>query len=234
MTDPQLRLHPDKSAFTAAIAGDVAAIIAAAIDARGQSLVAFPGGSTPRPVFERLCDTPLPWDKVTILPTDERIVEPGHMLSNAAALSTSLAPVGATIVPLVTRVAGDADAGNEADIRVQSLAWPLDLVWLGMGTDGHTASIFAGPDLANALDAPDGRHIVAVRPGELPAEAPVSRVTLTARSIRAAQSILLSITGVRKRELIEAALADGADSPLPIGQVLAGATNPVTIHWCPE
>jgi 6-phosphogluconolactonase len=102
-----------------------------------------------------------------------------------------------------------------------------------MGEDGHTASIFAGPDLQSALDAPKARRAVGVMPDPMPAEAPVPRVTLTRASILSARTILMTVTGQKKREVLEQAIADGHSSKLPIGRVLAEAEQPIDIHWCP-
>jgi 6-phosphogluconolactonase len=123
-------------------------------------------------------------------------------------------------------------AGNSADARLQDLQFPPDLVWLGMGEDGHTASIFSGPDLQDALDAPKARRAVGVMPDPLPPEAPVPRVTLTRAAILSARTILITITGDAKRATLEKAIADGQSSQVPIGRVLAEAEQPIDIHWC--
>jgi len=102
-----------------------------------------------------------------------------------------------------------------------------------MGGDGHTASLFAGPDLEEALDAPKGRHAVGVMPDPLPADAPVARISLTRSAILSARTVLITITGEEKKELLEQAIADGHSSKLPIGRVLAEAEQPIDIHWCP-
>jgi 6-phosphogluconolactonase len=102
-----------------------------------------------------------------------------------------------------------------------------------MGEDGHTASIFAGPDLQDALDAPKARRAVGVMPDPMPADAPVPRVTLTRAAILASRTILITITGQQKRDLLEGAIADGQSSKLPIGRVLAEAEQPIDIHWAP-
>jgi len=102
-----------------------------------------------------------------------------------------------------------------------------------MGDDGHVASIFAGPDLQDALDAPKARRAVGVMPDPMPKDAPVGRVTLTRASILSARTILFTVTGQKKRDLLERAIADGQSSSLPVGRVLAEAEQPIDIHWAP-
>ena len=104
---------------------------------------------------------------------------------------------------------------------------------LGMGADGHTASIFPGPDLDDALNAPKARRMVGVMPEPLPKEAPVPRVTLTRAAILSARTLLITISGDDKRAVLEQAIADGQSSRVPIGRVLAEAEQPIDIHWCP-
>ena len=216
-----------------AVAGDVGFIIESAIDARGSSLIAVPGGSTGPAIFPKLAKQSLPWKKLTIVPTDDRLVPMDDERSNIRAIAKTFLPLGARVVPIAADIQDPKLAGNSADARLQDLPWPPDLVWLGMGSDGHTASIFAGPDMHDALDAPKAHRAVGVTPDPMPADMPVARVTLTRAAILSARTVTITITGQQKRDFLEQAIADGQSSKLPIGRVLAEAEQPIDIHWCP-
>lgn len=224
--------YDDADEMAEAIAGDVGFIIDSALDARGSALVALPGGKTPKAALELLAGQKRKWKDVTIVPTDDRIVEVTSDLSNVAMLAKLFLPLGARVVPLTGATAADYKmSGKAADARLQDLPWPPDVVWLGMGADGHTASIFPGPDLDEALNGPKERRALGVMPDPLPAEAPVARVSLSKAAIVAARSLTISITGQDKRDVLERAIEDGALSSVPIGRVLADSDLAVDIHW---
>jgi 6-phosphogluconolactonase len=227
--------YEDRDELAEAVAGDVGFIIESAIDARGSAVIALAGGKTPKPILEKLAQAKIDWKRVTIIPTDERIVALDDPLCNVAMLAKIFLPKGARVVPILSDKADDYKlAGNAASSRISDFHWPPDLVWLGVGEDGHTASIFNGPDLDDALNAPPERKAVGVMPDPLPPEAPVARVTLTRASIQSAKSLVIVITGNNKRALLEQAIKDGDSSPLPVGRVLAGLETPVDIHWCAD
>ncbi|WP_380873357.1 6-phosphogluconolactonase [Sphingomonas sp. DBB INV C78] len=227
--------YDDAGEMAEAVAGDVGFIIESALDARGQALIALPGGNTPAPIFAKLAKAKLKWKNVTIIPTDDRLVAVNDPLSNVAMIAKTFLPLGARVIPIVSEAASDHQAaGKAADARLQDLHWPPDLVWLGMGADGHTASIFAGPDLDEALNAPKARRAVGVKPDPMPKEAPVARVTLTRAAILSARTLLITVTGDEKRKVLERAIKDGPLSTVPIGRVLADTELPIDIHWSAE
>lgn len=213
-----------------AVAGDVAFIIESALDARGQALIALPGGKTPKPILEKLAQAPLRWKNVTIIPTDERLVPVDNPLSNVAMLAKIFLPKGARVLPLNSEAADYKLAGNAANARLADLHWPPDLVWLGMGADGHTASLFPGPDLEAAFSAGKDVRAIGVAPDPMPAEAPVNRITLTPSAIAEARTTMLVINGEKKREVLELAIEQGANSVYPVGRLLDKLTVPVDIH----
>ena len=156
----------------------------------------------------------------------------GDALSNVTALAKAFLPLGARVMPITSEAASDYKAaGRAADARLQDVHWPLDLCVLGVGGDGHTASIFPGPDFDEAVAGPKQRRAVGVMPDPLPPEAPVARVTLTAHAIGASRALMLAVTGDAKRAVIETAIKQGPSSPYPIGRVLADVELPVDIHW---
>lgn len=224
--------YEDASEWIEAVAGDVAFIIESALDARGSAIIALAGGNTPKPILEKLASAKLDWKNVTIIPTDERIVAMTDPLSNVAMIGRIFIPKGARVIPLVSEKAADYKAaGAAASSRLTDFHWPLDLVWLGAGADGHTASIFPGPDYEDALNAPAERRMIGVMPDPLPPEAPVARISLTRSAIAAASSVLVVIKGEDKKVMLERAIKDGDSSPLPIGRVLASLETAIDIHW---
>ncbi len=225
--------YEDQEELADAVAGDIGFIIESALDARGQALIALPGGKTPLLAYEKLAAANIKWKHVTIIPTDDRLVAVSDPLCNAGMLAKFFMTKGARVLPIGSENADHHMAGKAADARLQDLHWPPDLVCLGVGSDGHTASIFAGPDLDEALNAPKARYAVGVMPDPLPVEAPVARVTLTRNAILSARTLTLVLTGADKRALVEQAIKDGPLSHLPIGRVLADAEQAIDIHWCP-
>lgn len=224
--------YDDADEMAAAVAGDVQFIIESAIDARGAAVVALAGGKTPLPIYEKLAAAKLDWKRVTIVPGDDRLVPLGDPLSNVTAIGKVFIPKGARVIPLISATVADYKAaGRAADAILQDLHWPLDLCLLGVGGDGHCASIFPGPDFDEALNGPRDRRATGVMPDPLPPEAPVARVTLSKAAIVSARALMIAVTGQAKRDVLEQAIEQGASSNYPVGRVLADVELPVDIHW---
>ena len=139
-------------------------------------------------------------------------------------------PKGARVLPLNSEAADYKLAGSAANARLSDLHWPLDLVWLGMGADGHTASIFPGSDYEEALNPAKGVRAIGVRPDPFPPEAPVDRVTLTVPAIVEARTTMLVINGAEKQQVLEQAIEEGKKSAYPVGRVIDALTVPVDIY----
>ena len=104
-----------------AVAGDVGFIIDSAVEARNASLIALPGGKTAPAIFPKLAAQKLPWKRVTIVPTDERLVAMDDERSNVRAIARSFLALGARVVPIVADIPDYKLAGNSADARLQDL-----------------------------------------------------------------------------------------------------------------
>jgi len=190
-------------------AAAVAARIEAEVRRPGPKRLAFTGGSTPIKVLALLKARDLDWSQVTIALTDDRCVPDDHPASNFGKIHAALGKTGATFERLVE---GAAVA-------------PFDLVWLGMGEEGHVASLF--PHMKAELRP--GATVIATTPIPLPPEAPFDRLTLNWKALKATKAIVLVVTGASKRALIERAL--GGDDDYPVSNILRGDGPPVTIYW---
>lgn len=216
------------------VAGDIGFVIERAVEAHGNARIAVPGGKTPDPIYAALLKSKgIDWSKVTLVPTDDRLVPLDDERSNYGKLHRLFAGKGATLISLIDEAAlGDyREAGRLGDQRLALLDWPLDLVCLGMGEDGHTASMFPGPDFDRAVAGPRERRAVGVRPDPMPADVAVERVTLTAAALSSARTVMIVIGGASKKEVLEKAIEEGPLSSKAIGRVVAELDVPVDIYW---
>lgn len=216
--------YPDRDLQALALAREVASDLRAALNRRERAVLAVPGGTTPGALFDLLGGQDLDWSRVSILPTDERWVPEGDPRSNARLIRGRLmtdAAAAASFVPLRAEGETPEDGLAAVDTAVSGLL-PIDVLVLGMGADGHIASLFPGGDrLAEAL-APDAP---AVLPMRAPA-APEPRITLTLPVLRRAFAVHLLVTGAEKRAVLEG--ARGAD---PAAMPVAAVLDIATVHW---
>lgn len=201
----------------------------AAIAVRGAATLVVSGGKTPARYFEALSGMPLDWTRVAITLADERRVANDSPRSNARLVREALLrnhAMVASFTPLADARLSESQELIAASARVANLPLPADLVVLGMGDNGHTASWFPGAaGLAEAMD-PGARPLVV--PIEVP-DAPEPRLTLTGRVILRARAIALLIEGQDKLNTLAEALGDGPAETMPIRAVLRGASDRLTI-----
>jgi 6-phosphogluconolactonase len=191
----------------AAIADWLAVQLGKALDGSdGPVTITVPGGSTPFPIMDALLEHDLDWTRLVVWPGDDRVVPEDHAASNTGKLRDLFEPAGAEVVTL---------SEMEAVPR-------FALAWLGMGADGHIASLF--PNIDPQVD--ESRAILRLTPDPLPPEAPFDRISLTLPSLLASDRILFVIRGEEKRAVLDQAIEGGHD--LPVARLLRAATQPVT------
>lgn len=214
-------------AHAQALARRVADALAEVLRTQDRATLALSGGRSPEGFLQRLDGMQLAWDRVTVTLVDERWVPEDHPDSNAAMVKRCLPSVlgEAQWIPLYRGESPEQDAqvANEALAELM----PIDVLVLGMGPDGHTASLFPGmPGLARTLPATAPEWI---RP--VPAEGErKARITMTGRALHAAKLLLLQINGEEKRAVLERAFS-ASPLELPIAEYLR---PPLEIYYCPQ
>lgn len=216
--------YPDRELMMFALADQLASGLNMALRQNGRASFSVPGGTTPGAVFDILSGLDIGWDRVTVVPNDERWVPEDHERSNARLIRQRLLRGHAARAAFVSLHADtpEPEAAMDRIAAAVTPHLPLSVLLLGMGADMHTASLFPGGDrLADAL-APDAPAVLPMRAAA--AEEP--RVTLTARALADAMAIHVLITGAGKRRAIEAAETLPPETA-PIRALLANAT----VHW---
>ncbi len=233
MTQPDECWFEDRETLAEELARSVAGDLAAAVRARGRASLVVSGGSTPTPFFEALGRQSLPWGEVEVTLADERWVAADDEASNERLVRHHLLvgeAAAARFVALKTAAATPEDGRDACEAALAALARPFDVVVLGMGGDGHTASLFPGTaELAAGLDPESRRLCLPVRP----ATAPHPRMSLTLAALLASRRLVVHITGQSKWRVYQQALALGAADELPIRGVLDSGHAGLQVYWAP-
>lgn len=203
MADVEMIPGADDAAIAAWLHARLAAALAAST---GPVAISVPGGATPFPILAALTQSGLDWARIVVWPGDDRIVPEDHPASNVGRIRALLEPLGARVVALA-----------------EGLVPPhFALVWLGMGGDGHIASLFPNTD----PQADDPQRLRRLVPDPLPPEAPFDRLSLTIPALLDSDAILFVIRGAEKQALFADAVAGAND--LPVARLLAAARQPVS------
>lgn len=217
-----IETYPTGAALADAAAHAIEDRLAQALQAQSRASLVATGGRSPGPIFDRLtASAAVDWSRVVVTLSDERCVPADDPVCNARLVRERLlvGPSGkAHLLPL----------WPEPDPAAIEALRPFDAVMLGMGEDGHIASLIPGdPGLEDGLTAADATRLVPAGLGK----PPVARITLTLSALLDSRAIFLLIAGETKRGVVQLALA-GED--LPVGRLISQSKTPIRIFWTPD
>lgn len=220
----------DASALASELSEVVADNLIVAIDKRGSATLVVSGGSTPLPFFKALAGTQLDWDKVTILLADERWVPADHPDSNERFVKEHLMIGNAAVarfVGLKNSAATPEDGWSESDSAMAAIERPFDVVVLGMGGDGHTASLFPGAEGLHQAIAQDCDRLTWPMN---PATVGQPRMSLTLNCLLSTRYLYLHMTGDDKKSIFQQA-ATAEPDVYPIAAVIKSAASRLRVFW---
>lgn len=223
----------DSEALSSALSDAVAQRLIEGAKTNGLATLAVSGGSTPKRFFAQLgARTDVPWDKTIVTLVDERWVDEGSERSNARLVNETLRTGPAAAATFVPLFSGGDEPTDEAlaltNARLAQLPARFDVVVLGMGNDGHTASFFPGGDTLDAALSLEGPALAIHAPG-----AGEARVTLTLPRLLQTEGLYLHIEGASKAATLEKALKDGPINQMPVRAVLRQNQRQLDVFWCP-
>jgi 6-phosphogluconolactonase len=173
------------------------------------------GGETPRRAYELLAEADFPWDQTEIFLTDERCVPPGHPASNWRMLNESLlSKVNATAFPIQGELPPDEAAAAYQEVVRGHL--PFDFLLLGLGADGHVASLFPGHD--------QDPHPGALAAASWSKETGMWRITLTHEALSQSKRTVFLVTGEEKQSALQRLMRD---DPIPAAKITS--LTPITV-----
>ncbi len=232
------RLFENRQDMVAALEVECIAALNQAIEERGEATFMVSGGSTPEPLYKSLSNVDLDWESVYIALVDERWVNFDHDKSNEAFTVKHLIQNKAAVANLIG-MKNTADSAQEGladcEAAYQQLAQPFDITILGMGSDGHTASLFPhanGLEPALNPDSPELCAAITAHESEVTG-AITERMTLSLAGLLRSKTLVLLITGDEKLAVLRKAQAGTDVAEMPIRAVLQQDRVPVVVYWAP-
>ena len=225
MAEIKVMLFSSREDLFQSFVKDVSNLLTRSIEKRGKTTIAISGGRTPQHFFPILSNLPLPWSKVFITLADERWLDPLHLDSNEGLVQRLLIQGPATAANFIgLKNFADNPFEGLAMCResLKNLSWPLDGILLGMGMDGHIASLF--PDRPEWLKTHDIIFPVAASANR------EARVSLTPTAILNCRQIFLVIIDPQRRTIFETAMQSGPIAKLPVRLILHQNKVPVTVY----
>ena len=219
----------------AALADAIVARLGAGVAAHGAASFVASGGTTPGDLYDVLAQRDAPWDRVVVTLSDERWVAPTSDASNEKLIRSRLLrgnAASARFVPMKTAQLNPRDAEAEVSAALSRMPRPFDITLLGMGDDGHTASLFPGSDgLQRALDTQSPLLARGIRPAN--ADKTAERMSLTLRAILDSRLVTILIRGDAKLATYRAAVGGEDVRAMPVRAVLQQSATPVQVYWSP-
>ncbi len=223
-----------------ALSADCLADLQGALEQGPRASFIVSGGRTPIALFERLVSADLDWSKVDMALVDERWVDGQHERSNELLVNTHLLKAleaKGRDLPSFTGLYHPSERAEESvglcNASYNKIAQPFDITVLGMGPDGHTASLFPHAEgLAHALDTQDLVTSIVAKPSAVTGEE-LERMTLTAHAIKSSKKVVLALTGADKLDVLKEALAGDDIAAMPIRAILLQDQVDVDVYWAP-
>jgi 6-phosphogluconolactonase len=230
-----LRQFPGADEMFAALADAIVARLADGVAAHGTASFVASGGTTPGDLYDVLAQRDAPWDRVVVTLSDERWVAPTSDASNEKLIRSRLLrgnAASARFVPMKTAQLNPRDAEAEVSEALSRMPRPFDITLLGMGDDGHTASLFPGSDgLQRALDTQSPLLARGIRPAN--ADKTAERMSLALRAILDSRLVIILIRGDAKLATYRAAVGGEDVRAMPVRAVLQQSATPVQVYWSP-
>lgn len=211
------------------LASKIADLLQNAIDLRGRASLVVSGGSTPLPLFRALANVGIEWSSVSVTLADERWLPADDAESNERLVREHLIQgkaASAHFCGLVTPDATPQQGVTLATERLAHMPQPFDVVILGMGNDGHTASLFPC-----SAELKEGLETDALLVATKPTKAPHARISLSLKAILNSKQIFLHLNGAEKRDVLEQAYSSRDVYQMPIRAVLDQQRTPIDVYW---